>query len=118
MILQSRSVGVEIAMAVLLLSAVQSAPAGETECDPRIIGSLGGSPNDIEIVGDRAYIAARRGGLIVLSMMDPARPTLLGRVYSHTEATAVAVHGRVALVTDPYFGVLVVDKFAVVLPAA
>jgi hypothetical protein len=67
---------------------------------PVLIGEidLTGSAADVAVAGDRAYIAAREGGLEIIDISDPAAPGLIGGIAIPDEAVGLAVAGQYAYV--------------------
>lgn len=63
--------------------------------------------NDVEVVGDLAYVA-EASGLLILDVSEPQSPTLLG-LYPSEYARAVAVDGNLVYVIDMFYGLLVID---------
>jgi hypothetical protein len=80
---------------------------------PRIVGSyvVPGSPDDVTVSGDRAYLAEGyfAAGLRLLGVADPAHPATQGFVDTPGQAARVAVSGTTAYVADWGEGLQIVD---------
>lgn len=63
--------------------------------------------NDLEIVGDYAYLAAH--DFYILDVSQPTSPKPVGSLNTPRAATAVAVEGEAAYIADPLYGVWAVD---------
>jgi hypothetical protein len=59
-----------------------------------------GTANDVEIVGNIAYVADGAAGLVILDISDPQNPILLGSFDTPGNAVSVAVNDSVACVID------------------
>ena len=49
------------------------------DCQPQIVGSIGGRAYDVAVVGTMAYVANGAGGLLTVDVSDPATMTLQRR---------------------------------------
>lgn len=78
---------------------------------PTAIGSvnLPNYANDIQIIGNLAYIAAGVAGLQIVDVANPAGPTLRGRYDTPGYANRVAVIGSTAYVVDGNAGLQIID---------
>jgi LVIVD repeat-containing protein len=65
--------------------------------------------SDVEIVGNRAYIAADTDGLVILDIGNPDSPKPLGSTRAVEHAYFVHVVGDLAYVTDYYRGIRIID---------
>ncbi len=84
--------------------SVPSHPVLVASCDTP------GDALDLEIVGDRAYIAdGYAGGLQIFSISDSERPRLLGSCSTHGSCFAVAVSGDRAYCAAFFEGIAVID---------
>ncbi len=68
-----------------------------------------GELRDVEVVGDRAYLADWQSGLQILDVSDPAAPVLLGAYDTSGAATYVHVVGDLAYVADFGDGLQILD---------
>jgi hypothetical protein len=68
-----------------------------------------GTIQDIETVGNHAYVAASSYGLSILDVQDPAAPVRIGGVRTLDWANGVAVSGNYAFVADQTAGLTVVN---------
>ncbi len=57
-------------------------------------------PWSVAIAGNYAYVAADRGGLVILDIVDPANPIRMGGVPTTSQTTTVAVSGHHVYVND------------------
>ncbi len=71
-------------------------------------GGLGGSPYDVVMAGDLAYVADK-AGMKIVDISTPAAPVVLGAWDSPGKTYGVAVSGDYAYVTDSPDGVYVID---------
>ena len=69
---------------------------------------LGGSSQDVKIVGDYGYVAQTQG-LYIYNISNLVTPTLVGRYKTVGNATSVAVAVYYAYVADSSYGLVVVD---------
>jgi hypothetical protein len=69
---------------------------------------LAGEPYDITVKGDRAYIAAFRGGLRIMDISDPAHPVETGR-YETGDAKHCIASGDRLILGDRKSGVYILD---------
>jgi hypothetical protein len=69
---------------------------------------LEGEPYDIVVKGDRAYIAAFRGGLRIVDISDPTHPVETGR-YETRDAKQCVVSGDLLFLGDSRSGVYLLD---------
>src|SRR5262249_48628205 len=60
--------------------------------EPRIVSRLALSAGDVDLQGDFAYVSTGEG-LLVVSIADPALPTIVGRQAGFAEPGAVSVSG-------------------------
>lgn len=81
-----------------------------TPTSPALLGSFYqfGGPLDVDVVGDRAYLAAGAEGLRVLDVSDPAAPALVDSHRTSSAATGVEVAGDRVYLLDAA-GLLIVD---------
>jgi hypothetical protein len=89
-----------------------------TPTSPVLLGSFYqfGGPLDLDVVGDRAYLATGAEGLRVMDVSNPAAPALVDSYQTSTMATGVEVAGDRAYVLDEA-GLLIVDARAPKRPA-
>ncbi len=71
---------------------------------------------DVEVVGERAYVAAFESGLRVIDVSNPALPVELGALGTPGVAVAVEVVGELAYVADGFSGLRVIDVSDPALP--
>ena len=64
---------------------------------------------DVQVAGNRAYLALGYGGLAILDVSNPAAPVRLGGYDTSGEARGVAVSGSVAYVADNTAGLQIID---------
>src|ERR1035437_8707253 len=92
------------ALALGLLLNALAFGAGPAHLTPLLQGKwpgfTSGNAYDVKVVGNRAYLALREGGLAVLDVSNPASPVRLGGYDTSGFANGVAVSGTVAYVTD------------------
>ncbi|WP_300006504.1 DUF4347 domain-containing protein [Anabaena sp. AL09] len=65
--------------------------------------------NDIQIVGNYAYVADGQGGLKIIDISNPTAPTLKGNYDTSGSAYGVQVVGNYAYVADAYSGLQIID---------
>ena len=63
----------------------------------------------VHVEPGRAYVAARKNGLAVIDVTNPAQPAELGRYQTQEGALKVTVAGRLAYVAASYAGMRVLD---------
>jgi hypothetical protein len=83
-----------------------------TPSRPVLLGShaMPGYPDDLEVVGDRLYVAAGYdGGVQIFDISDPDQPRHLGGCDTVGACFAVAVWGSFAYCTDGINGIAIVD---------
>jgi hypothetical protein len=71
-----------------------------------------GPANDVQVVGNRAYVALQygeHGELAILDVSNPASPVQLGGYDTSAWAYSVAVSGSVAYVADAGAGLEIID---------
>ncbi len=70
-----------------------------------------GIPEKTVVKGTKLYVADQDGGLQILDITDPAKPTRIGGVDTGTKADAVAINDdeTKAYLTDENIGLIVVD---------
>lgn len=74
---------------------------------PIIVGMVP-TPNgsqDIEVSGERGYVAERFGGVRILNLSAPSAPTSIGSFDTPGEARGVNVMGDLLMVSDPGLGI-------------
>ncbi len=78
---------------------------------PEPVGEFPGLVNawDVEVRGDRAYVADGLGGLAILDVSDPAAPILLGTAPTPGAAVDVVLDSDVAAVACGSAGVVLID---------
>jgi hypothetical protein len=78
---------------------------------PRLLGSVAGvgSPRQITVQGNIAYVTAREQGLFLVSVADPRRPHVLSHYDTIELATGIEVSGPVAYVACRNYGVELID---------
>lgn len=78
-----------------------------------VVASLptGSTPHDVSVVGDRAYVAERTTGLLVVDVSDPHQPAAMGRVAMTEDACmrVLAPGGDLVFAGDGYGGTKIVD---------
>jgi len=90
-----------------------SDPANPVQAGLLDFTTNGAYGQDIDISGNRAYIAARMGGVQIVDISDPTNPTFLGYVdtttlESHPTAQGVKVINNIAYITN-YFDLIIAD---------
>ncbi len=60
--------------------------------------ALPGTPENVDAVGDLAYVASGHAGLQVVDVKDPRKPTIIGSVVTSGRANDVVVRGTLAYV--------------------
>ncbi len=63
----------------------------------------------VEVVGDLAYVAITGGGVIILDLLDPTNPALVGQYNTPGSAEGIAVAGHYAYIAERTSGLLVLD---------
>jgi hypothetical protein len=81
-------------------------------------GAIIGNGQGVDVAGDRAYLAAGGGGLLVLDVSDPTFPILVGTFDTPVYAQKVEVRGDRAYVADREGGLQLVDVSNPTAPAA
>lgn len=76
-----------------------------------LVGSIDTPSNaqNVFVLGDCAYVADGRGGLIIVDFSDPTTPLITGIYDTPEYANNVFVHGSLAYVADGDGGILIVD---------
>ncbi len=64
---------------------------------------------DIEVVGQRAYVADGSEGLVIFDVSDPRQPVVLGTFDTPGYALGVAVVGNLVYVADYRSGLRIID---------
>jgi len=70
---------------------------------------FGYTPNDLKIVGDKAFIPSGEKGLLVVDISDPAKMEQLFLVETVDSAYGVAIDNNVAYVADGDAGLQIID---------
>lgn len=68
--------------------------------DDRTFITIEGMPQDIAVFHEVAYIAAGRGGLVVVDLTDPSNPTAANRFNGSRRAVGCALHERTLMLLD------------------
>ncbi len=100
--------GSSIIASCLVLAGWGGTPA-PAQCEPELVGSLSGSVFDVEFAGDIAYLAASYGGIHVLDISDPTRPTLIGKLDQLTRVWGIELWGDVLVASVGFDGLVTVD---------
>ena len=81
-----------------------------TPTNPIPLGSLplAGSPIEVRVEGDVAYVASYGGGLFLIDVSDPTNPLLLD-VFAEGGTRAVSVEGDQAFLCNQSLGLRIVD---------
>src|SRR4030095_6430236 len=74
-----------------------------------IVGSVGGTCQDVDVSGSYAYVAAKTAGFRVVDISNPKAPQTAGVVDTPGLALGVAVSGDYAYVADDDGGFHVID---------
>ncbi len=79
--------------------------------NPQVVNSivLSGSPNEIKIVGNYAFVADDTAGLVILDISNPTNPVQVGNCVTSSNAYDVAIQGNYAYVADYYAGLRIID---------
>lgn len=98
----------------LVTSAWWDTDAGELKLYPFQLSLVGecataGAPHHVALAGDYAYVADGAGGLLVVSVIDPANPTPAGTCLTPDDALFVALAGDYAYVAGGTAGLFVID---------
>ncbi len=100
----------------LFVRVWRRAPAGlqvvdaSTPSAPQHLGTAPFSSGEkVDVVGSYAYVARGTSGLSIVSVANPANPTLLGTYNSPGTAYNVFVNGNYAYVGDGTSGLIIVD---------
>jgi hypothetical protein len=72
-------------------------------------GFARGPAHDVQVMGNRAYLALGYGGLAILDVSNPASPVQVGGYDTSGDAEGVAVSGSVAYVADGDAGLQIID---------
>jgi uncharacterized secreted protein with C-terminal beta-propeller domain len=103
-----------LALTFGLLFSVLPVAAAPPRLEP--LGQIGKWPGftrgpayDVKVVGNRAYVAAAGGGLVILDVSDPANPVPMGGYDTRGQARAIAVSGTVAYLADYTNGLQIID---------
>lgn len=78
--------------------------------------SIPGFANNVDVLGNFAYVAAGSAGLQVVDVSDPVNPFIVGSVATPGNANDVKVYGNYAYVADDISGLQIVDVSAPNLP--
>jgi hypothetical protein len=89
----------------------------DTPGAPREVGAVAIGPliedssyaSGLHVVGDYAYVSADYGGMVVISVADPANPIELGHLDTPGRAYDIAAAGDYAYVADQWGGLRVVS---------
>ena len=95
-------------VAMTIVGAATSAVSAQ-DCQPEIIGSIGGLARDVAVVGTTAYVANEASGLLTVDVSDPTNPTIIGNAGVSGLPMDVAVSGNVAYVANRNLGLQVID---------
>lgn len=93
---------------VFVATVCAVAAGARGQCHPERIATLVGSVSDLELSGDLAFVAARRGGMKVIDVSDPTSLTLISSCDVPSFVTGLALDGDYAYLADRR-GFLVVD---------
>ena len=92
----------------MTLSAIQAAPVA-AHFESILDYELSGGVNSIQVVGDKAYVAASEAGVVILDTSDPAHLKKLGEIDTPGFALALQVVGNIAYVADGEAGLRILD---------
>ncbi|MFM5897996.1 MAG: DUF4347 domain-containing protein, partial [Dolichospermum sp.] len=78
---------------------------------PTLVGNYdtSGYANDVQVVGNYAYVADHDSGLQIIDISNPTTPTLKGNYDTSGYASGVQVVGNYAYVADGYSGLQIID---------
>jgi len=68
-----------------------------------------GYPYELEVVGNRLYVGARSGGLIIVDISDLTNPTVLGEYRGYGECRRIALDGDRLYAASGDGGVMIMD---------
>jgi len=87
-------------------------PVDVTLFNPRGLGFVqipGGQPNNVDAVGDHAYVAAGAGGLVVVDVSTPNAPVVAATLNTPGNGNDVRVSGNCAYLADGTSGLAIID---------
>ncbi|MCJ8321328.1 MAG: Ig-like domain-containing protein [Colwellia sp.] len=82
-----------------------------SEFNPTSLGnvSIPGFANNVDVLGDLAYVAAGSSGLQIVDISDKSQPIIIGSIDTEGIAIDVKVRGTIAYVADGESGLQVID---------